>query len=447
MTARPRSLRRRLLSQLVPSLVVVWLLGSGFILWRSWDELEDSYVDQIDHMAHALAQVLDGNAMTAEAAVNTVRPRRRDRNIFVIVLREGQPILRSPRAPRGLVAYVDDPDDHPEYFLAQATARNGSITILTGVMREEVRQLTADVVRGAAVPMGLGLIAMVAILYAAVTRALRPLDGLRAELEARQPDTLDPVEGRDLPAELTPMLDALNHLLGRLREALQRERRFVADASHELRTPLAAIRAQVDTIDRARLDPETDAALDQILRGVGRSTRLAQQLLRLARADAEGQGVPPEVDLEAEITSIVSELFPMAVLHDAEIEVAATPARVRALLGDLDMMVGNLVENAIHHAGPAPTIRVSCGHDAGRAWLAVEDSGPGIDPSARDGLFDRFRRGPASGPEGAGLGLSIVASVADRLGASVRLDRSRDLGGLWVEVRFAHDRAGDDSTS
>lgn len=437
MTARALSLRRKLLRQLVPSLVLVWLLGSGFILMRSWDELEDSYVDQIEHLAHTLAQVLDGNAMTAEAAVETVRFRRRDRNVFVVVVRDGDLVLRSPGAPEGVFTRPAGRGGHPEYFLAEATARNGTVTILTGVMREEVRELTADVVRGAAVPMGLGLIAMVAILYTAITRALRPLDGLRAELEARQLDALDPVQGRDLPAELVPMLDALNHLLGRLRDAMARERRFVADASHELRTPLAAIRAQVDTIDRSRLDQDTQAALDQILLGVGRSTRLAQQLLRLARADARGQGAPPEVALDTEVTAIVSELFPMAVLHEAEIEVDAAAARIRAFPGDLDMLVGNLVENAIHHAGAAPVIRVSCGSRDGQAWLKVDDNGPGIAPDERAAVFERFRRGPAAGPDGAGLGLAIVASVAERLGAQVVLERSHRLGGLMAEIRFA----------
>ena len=88
------SLRGRLLRGLVPALVLVWLIGSAFILMRSWDEIEDSYVDQLDHMAFALAQVLDDSALTPEAVVDSVRARR-DRNIFVVVFRQGQPVLRS----------------------------------------------------------------------------------------------------------------------------------------------------------------------------------------------------------------------------------------------------------------------------------------------------------------------------------------------------------------
>ena len=136
------------------------------------------------------------------------------------------------------------------------------------------------------------------------------------------------------------------------------------------------------------------------------------------------------------MTAIVSELFPMAVLHEAEIEVDAAPARIHAFPGDLDMMVGNLVENAVHHADAAPMIRVSCGSSGGRAWLKVEDNGTGIAPEDRAVVFNRFHRGRAAGSEGAGLGLAIVASVAERLGAEVVLERSPHLGGLMVEIRF-----------
>lgn len=428
-------MRRRLLGQLVPSLVLIWLVGCGFILMRSWDELQASYVDQIDHLAHTLAEVLDDHALTPDAVSDAVRARR-DRNIFVIVARDDQILFRSARAPKGLIDRPRTSADRSKYFFAEATARNGSVTILTGVEQEEVRQLTAEVVVGAAVPMALGLLAMVAVVYISVSRVLRPIDALREELELRQANTLDPVEGSDLPAELEPVLEALNHLLARLREAVQHERRFVADASHELRTPLAAIRAQVDTIDRTRLDPETNFALDQIIRGVARSTRLAQQLLRLARADATEAGAPQEMALDVEVTSIVSELFPMAVLHDSEIEVEAGPARVNAYPGDLDMLVGNLVENAIHHGGPKARVRISCGQENGVPWLRVEDSGSGIPDGSRSELFQRFRRGKGSRTEGAGLGLSIVLSVAERLGAKILLGRSNVLGGFGVEVCF-----------
>lgn len=101
------------------------------------------------------------------------------------------------------------------------------------------------------------------------------------------------------------------------------------------------------------------------------------------------------------------------------------------------MLVGNLVENAIQHGGEGARIRLSCGSEAGAGWLRVEDSGPGIAPEARAALFGRFRRGEAAQGGGAGLGLSIVAAIADRLGARIVLGRSPELGGLSAEIRFA----------
>lgn len=451
MRRAPASLRRRLIREAVPSLVLVWLVASAFILMRSWDEIEESYVDQIEQLAHTTAEVLDARAISPEAVIESVHARR-DRNIFVIVEREGAPILRSATAPPGLVEVPPESDGTAEFYLAQADAQDGTIRVITGIRRIEVRQLTAAIAGGAALPLALGLIAMIAVLVLAISRALRPLEALREALEARHPDALDPVASGGLPAELVPMVRALNHLLGRLGQAVEAERRFVADASHELRTPLAAIRAQVETIDHSRLDAEDRAALEQVMRGVERSTRLAQQLLRLARADAAGSGETPELDLAAEVTGIVSELFPLAVRLDREIEADCAPAMVRAFPADLEMLVGNLVENAIHHgAGP---IRISCGPQGvagqgvaeqdvigqGGAWLCVEDAGPGIPETERAALFQRFRRGAGATSEGAGLGLSIVASVAARIPAEVRLSRAADLGGLHAEVVFHQGR-------
>lgn len=432
----PSSLRRRLLRELLPSLVLLWLAGSAFILMRSWEELEEAYVDQLDQLAFTLAQVLDSSALTPEAAVESLRARR-DRNFFVIVLREGQPVLRSAGAPDGVVELPAAGNETAGYYLARAEAREGAVTVIAGLEKAEVRQLTASVVGGAAVPLALGLLAMAGILFLAIHRGLRPLERLRADLEERRPDAMDPVDGRGLPAELAPVVEAVNNLLDRLRRAVMQERRFVADASHELRTPLAAIRAQVETIDRSRLDSETQATLDQILRGVERSSRLAQQLLRLARADAVGRPGVPVLQLEAQVTGIVSDLFPLAVRHDAELELDCTPAQVRARPEDLEMLIGNLLENAIHHGGAGGLIRVSCGGGAKGAWLQVEDAGPGIPEAERPRLFERFRRGASTHADGSGLGLSIVASVAARLSAEVRLSRSEILGGLCAEVRFA----------
>ena len=127
-TAARLSLRRRLFRELLPPLFLLWLVGSGFILMRSWDEIGDSYIDQLEHLAFTLAQVLDETAMTAEEAVESVRARR-DRNFFVIVLREGQPVLRSALAPEGMVAMPGDGFETRRYYLASAEARGGTVQV------------------------------------------------------------------------------------------------------------------------------------------------------------------------------------------------------------------------------------------------------------------------------------------------------------------------------
>ncbi|MEB3420634.1 sensor histidine kinase [Salipiger marinus] len=428
------SLRRRLLIGLLPSLAALWLLGTGYILARSWDELEEAYVDQLDQLAYSLAQMLDETVGDAAQAVDSVAERR-DRNYFVLVTSDSRVVMRSARAPADLTA-MPDSGDHPLYYLASATTPEGRLTVIAGLEKAEVRQLTTDIVTGVALSMALGLVAMLAVLLLTIRRALAPLDALRGELEARQPDALDPMPVARLPAELAPVAAALNRLLDRLRHALAAERRFVADASHELRTPLTAIRAQLDTIDRDGLPPDTRRALDQIRRAVDRSSRLAQQLLRLARADAAPAAPAPPLHLDQQLAAILSDLFPLALRHDNALELDCTPVLLAIAAEDLEMLVANLVENAIHHGGPGGSVRVGCGEDSAGLWLRVEDAGPGIDPADLPRLFDRFHRGSSAGAGGAGLGLAIVAAIAQRTGARLVLDRAPDLGGLRVELRF-----------
>lgn len=279
------------------------------------------------------------------------------------------------------------------------------------------------------------------LLYVATRLALRPLEQLAHQVGQRSPDDLRAIELAHPPAELQPVLQALNRLFERVQEAALRQQRFHANVAHQLRTPLTGLRTQIELAQMEGAFQHEAQRQDRILTAIDRLAHLIDQLLTLARAEAGQQDafkrVP--VDLQALIEARASDLVDQAIERgiDLGFQLAPVPAvqGVPLLLGEL---LANLVDNALRYCPRGSAVTVSCGEDeAHRPWLAVEDNGPGIDPGLRERLFQRFERGTSIQAEGSGLGLAIVQAIAQGHGATVALDSSPRLGGLRVTVRFA----------
>lgn len=429
----PKSMRRLLVREIAGLFTIVWLVASSFILYRTWVELQESYTHQVSHLAQVVATIFEDEKPLPASATQLVTARP-GQNYFIVVEAAGKVLMRTSNAP----ADLNEPEG---WHIERARSKDG-IEVVAGLQREEVRDLVISVGLGAAAPMLIGLMLTLFLMWRAVGRGLRPLVRLRDDVAARSADALEPIETNDMPEELLPLARGLNDLLTRLGNALASEKRFVADASHELRTPLTAIRAQVETIDRDRLAPATNAALERVLRGVDRATRLVNQLLALARADAGSLAPAIHLALDELLASIASDLFPRAVRLGKDLDLLLEPAQTMGSQEDFEMLVGNLLENAIHHA--TSTVRLSCHAINGLVVIDVEDDGKGVPAAERQIIFERFRRGSNRADQsaaipGAGLGLSIVASIAQRTGARINVTEST-MGGLHVSVSFHGDR-------
>jgi len=272
---------------------------------------------------------------------------------------------------------------------------------------------------------------------------LAPLLRLAAELRARDAQSLSPLATGGLPDELAPLAESLNALLDRLRQALDAQRAFVADAAHELRSPLTALKLQLELLRRAGGDADRDAARAGIGEGIERASRLVEQLLALARSEPGAAApVKERIDLAEVARRMVAETVPFASARRIELElVAPAPAPV---VGDpvaLGLVVRNLADNAVRYSPPGSRVEIGVAVDDGVVILRVDDAGPGIPEAERQRVFDRFYRRAEGGESGSGLGLAIVRSVAAAHGATVGLDRS-PLGGLRAVVRFPPAPAG-----
>jgi two-component system OmpR family sensor kinase len=188
---------------------------------------------------------------------------------------------------------------------------------------------------------------------------------------------------------------------------------------------------------RAQDDATRAAAVAELRFGIERAIALVEQLLALARQEGAAPAGSEAVDLEELARQVVSELLATAHARQLDLGLAsAATVQVRASRESLHLILRNLVDNAVKYTPAGGRVDIALGRDAQGAWLAVEDSGPGIAEAERQRVFDRFYRVPGSAGAGSGLGLAIVKTVAQRLGAQVRLGRSETLGGLRAEVRF-----------
>ncbi len=272
--------------------------------------------------------------------------------------------------------------------------------------------------------------------------ALRPVERLRIEAEtvsASEPGRRLPVPStRD---ELARLGASLNRMLGRLEDAVERERRFVGDASHELRTPLANLKAELElALRRARTPSELTDALQSAAEETDRLTRLAEDLLVLVRADGGRFPVRRErMDIGHLIRDEVGGFTGRALT----LGISLAPVMDSGLLVEVDgarlrQAVGNLIDNALQHTPAGGQVRVDLSVRGGMLTIEVADSGEGFEPNFLGRAFDAFSRSDAARSRsdgGAGLGLAIVRAVAEAHGGSVEARNLND-GGAAVTIRI-----------
>jgi signal transduction histidine kinase len=217
-----------------------------------------------------------------------------------------------------------------------------------------------------------------------------------------------------------------------IRDSLRRQREFAADASHELRTPLTITRAAIAELRRGRTDPATvERALDDLDAGATRIERLVDDLLLLARTDADAiELIEADTDLALAAAEATEGFEAVAASRGVRLALDVSPAPLRGDEARLRQLVAILLDNAIRHspAGGRVTVAVHPG-----ARLVVEDEGPGIAPEDLDKVFDRFWRATGAPTGGTGLGLAIARWIAERHGGSIRAEaRAAGTGARFV---------------
>jgi two-component system sensor histidine kinase TctE len=305
-------------------------------------------------------------------------------------------------------------------------------------------RLATEIIKGVILPQFVILPIAVLLVWMALVRGLVPLNTLHRRIRERDSDDLSPIDDREVPEEVSPLVKAINELLARQHGFLQTQKRFLADAAHQLKTPLAGLRMQAELavrdIDAGQRDPlQLKASLDQMADASQRAAHMVNQLLSMARADAKAQDpVRQRVDLEQVALDVVRDFVPKALDKGIDLgyegpDEESAPQWPRghacvyghALL--LREMIANLVDNALQYtpARGAVTVRVIPDPLGQAVTLQVEDSGPGIPAAERDLVFQPFYRALGTAVEGSGLGLAIVAEIARQHEGTLTLEDAR----------------------
>lgn len=446
------SLRWRLLLWVTLTTVVIWSLAAGLSYRQARAEVQELMDGQIAKMARLLlAQIHEDTANLKDLPGNMdslrgTKSRRSELALeFQIGYSNGKVLVRSARAPE---TPLTRPLGYANVEHAGQPWRSLILETADGRYRAQVAHSfrtrdkeALEIASKTVLPLGLLLPLMVALLYFSIRRGLKPLDDLAEEVASRSPENLTMLQPATTLLETQPLVSALNHLLTRLATTLENERRFTADAAHELRTPLAALKVQAQVAMATGNLEEGRHAMAQVLAGVDRTSRLVEQLLRLARLDPIVQLSDPQpVDLLELARVALESVHSAAATRRQRLHLSASIDAPR-ITGDPDLLgaaLRNLLDNAVHYGPEQSTVTLAIDSDPGELRLEVSDEGPGTPEKDLSHLTNRFFRSSEAGNEGSGLGLSIVQRIAELHGARLELENMQG-GGFTARLRWAVD--------
>lgn len=419
---RRPSMTRRLVIYVTGVVLLAWLFASGLAVVAMQFEFAEIFDGAVQETADRLLPLAvdDLSDRNGGEMREISQPSSGDEYLtYQVRSADGQVIMHShdvSEVPYPVPLKVGFADT-PTHRIYTASTADGALFIQVADAFENRREAVREAGGALLYPLiALVPLSIIAVIFV-VSRMLRPISGLRDEISMKDSGNMAPVKDDRLPRELEPIARSVNHLLERLRSALDAEREFASNSAHELRTPIAGALAQAQRL-QAEIPAEHRNRVDQIETSLAHLARLAEKLLQMSRAEA-GIGVsdaPTDLMPVLKMILLDFERLPGGEgrirLHDE-----AAQTIIHAVNPDaFGIVMRNLVENALVHGpddGPVDVVVAS------ESEISVINGGPVIDPQVLTKLTTRFARG-ATSASGSGLGLSIVASLVPHMGG--RLD-------------------------
>jgi two-component system sensor histidine kinase TctE len=457
------SIRTQLLAWLVIPILVLLLVGTGLMYGLAIELASDAYdkalVDSVYSVSACVEDVKNKIVVDLPPqALAILRDNPKDK-VFYQVLDEkghliaGDACLPAPdlneRIDSTTAKFRDEKVKGEEVRIASINfalpgQKEEAVFIQVAETLKGREQIAEEILQRVLLPQLVMVFMSALIVWFGVTRGLHTLNNLRDAVASRTPSDLRPIPLDNVPREVRPLVHAINELLDRLREDLQAQRRFVANAAHQLRTPIAGLKTQSELALRQTDPADVRYALAQIHTAAERSARLTNQLLALARSEpgAVDSALWQAVDLQTVAKNASKELVSLALGKNIDLGFESSPASI-FISGDhasLHEMASNIIENAVLYTpeGGHVTVRVEASGQGAdkRALLIVEDDGRGIAPDERERIFERFYRVSDRGVSGSGLGLAIVREIANVHKAQIIVSDGPDNQGTTVTIDF-----------
>jgi two-component system, OmpR family, sensor histidine kinase TctE len=450
---RAPSIRRRLLIFLLPPLTALLLVGV-FVDYRAALIFARKTYDQrlTDAVLQVAAQVdATGGAIPPEFPPRRLPTAGADRDpdfSYAISGPDGRLLAGNTELAQLRIPKSTNNPSFADATLSGADVRVASYELPTAAGNLTVAIAGADASRSGPAHFVLGSTWLIGFIQLDITLllvwigvhfGLKPLLDVRREIETRSARELRPLAPGSVPTEVRPLVEGINMLFEMLTEASRAQRQFVADTAHQLRTPITGLLGHLDVLMR---EPGAAALQDRLAAlhdGMSRLAHSANQLLALARAEPSATLADrfESVDVKALLERIIDRNIDRSLAAQLDLGAEAQPVEVTGNARLLEDLLGNLVDNALHYTPAGGQVTVRCGNDShGKVYLEVEDNGPGIPPSERSRVRERFYRLPGSSGHGCGLGLAIVDEIARLHEANLTIDAGAKGRGTLIRLTF-----------
>jgi two-component system sensor histidine kinase QseC len=481
----PLSIRRRLLIRLISAIAVSWVVAMGFVYIAAYAEVEEIYDAALAQQSRVLATLMTHEAeeelrirrdlqqLVEEAGrelversplfrqlISEYAEKQEAQDYLTLIDRKSMPGHRYESKIAFIVIDVNDtvllrsnmPVDFDEFTLGfSERMMEGQLWRTFGLvdpvskLRVQVgeqyavrQEMVEYIVFNSLWPLSAVLPFIALLIWFTVSNGLKPLKQVAVKVERRDPNSLVPLSSEGVPQEVVTMVESLNRLFTRVKKALDNERQFTADAAHELRTPLAALKTTAQAKLLSDHNGEHQAFLEQIVRGVDRTSHLLEQLLTLARMESQSMTMQhlQQVDLCKQVLEVLSQIGQHALDRHIDLSYEGEQEGVRVVGNGpaLQILIRNLIDNAIRYTPCAGQVSIRIQAESPEVCLVIEDTGPGIPTEQLAQVFQRFKRGEDVRSEGSGLGLSIVRRIVELHQGRITLDNRGTGSGLRVEV-------------
>lgn len=303
-------------------------------------------------------------------------------------------------------------EDTKEWRIIWLRTQDNKTIIAVGQENEYREEMAERMAISQALPWLIMITILMIVTIITISRELLPLNKLAKELQQRQPDDSTQIVDDGAPKEVKPFIAALNSLFNKISAMIIRERRFTENAAHELRSPLTALRIQAEVAQISSINSEQQkTALNNLITGIDRASRLVDQLLTLSRLDAESKLTEQQaIDWEGLIASEMDLLTPLANKKNISIHYQLINKNTQCKGNPLfvSLLIRNLIDNAIKYCPENSQITIT----ENNKMITIEDNGQGVDNETLARLGERFYRPAGMDITGSGLGISIVKQVA-----------------------------------